>query len=41
MPWSSRVMVDLPEPLRPTMPSMVPAGIEKLTRLSAGVFVPP
>ncbi len=38
MPCSSRVSVDLPEPERPTTPSMVPAGMVKLTRSSAGVL---
>ena len=32
-------MVNLPEPLRPTTPSMVPAGTSKLIRSSAGFFV--
>ena len=33
-------MVDLPEPERPTTPSIVPAGTQKLTRSSAGTLVP-
>ena len=40
MPCNSRISVLLPDPLRPTTPSMVPAGTSKLTFSSAGSFAP-
>ena len=40
MPCSSRISVLLPEPLRPTTPSIVPAGTSKLTLSSAGILEP-
>ncbi len=40
MPCSRRVTVLLPEPLRPTTPSMVPAGMLNDIRSSAGCLLP-
>ena len=36
-----RARVDLPEPLSPTMPSVLPRGSDKLTAVSAAVVRAP
>src|SRR5215469_7406602 len=40
MPCNSRVNVDLPDPLRPTTPSLVPTPTSKVTLSSAVVLAP-